>query len=889
VEQRKAEEPELSTAERRLYVSFFENLGISDEKQTFFLSTLLRNVFEASAKLDLHLAPHGASLHSAISRMQVSVNPQEAPTHRWIRVVDRLGFFSDSNSHAERIVNIGLAYAYRHLEVDALAGANAILMSKVQATTPQTVDGDEVVLLPVGGVNVAETSGGAGEDETADGADGPPPIDDPLPREDGESAAEGALPDGGVVFPILPPARAFGAASVGGPSASVGGSIVTTVTTGGVAAAGGPPAGAGQEAPLPSGGIEFTLDGAPPVAATTEGELDADEEEDQAGSASSILPHVIYDRQPTVVPNALAVETVRAVLAGLQDRFDGMAVLRQLLDDSVNVLGRSTPRPMLKPNGKLFPTGAKGDRLALFNRTGGWWPQWRAPHDLPNSLPPVGTVAHVLNPHRPSVSSRWVILVDMSCINDSIKALSIRSARFFTKKSLVPFEMVQRIWGKAPLRLPVVLACMLLLVTKEEGYGTTLAHLAATGRGAIPKNNPLVTASCHEFNTPGISAPVAPTFPLGGPTNDHPRAVPPPARPPNSTAQAEDYSQQYAEMDAALAVEDTAVKTKNRANRVRARTARAVKALARPTAAGSAPPPAAAHSSAAPQSTAAGSSSQAAIPPAVIASTAPTTSAPMSSKRPPASSRAQAAGALAPRPIIKRARKAKGKSSAGIKASATPSTGSSGGAAACGAAVGGGGRGAPLSTDAGAAATAAAGAQVEGAGALVCRVHAPAAAAAASAGAGVAPVQAVGVPAGIAAGCGIGSATPVVGGQPQGVGSVHAGTSQPSGPTPVNLLLHGVAHAAATTHVQSDPPSLFSPPFSPVPFSPTSIFTGSHSANAADAPASAPPVAHSAADFAQEQRMRRERVNADLLAAHASVSDILSARHQSWGNGGGGA
>jgi len=96
-----------------------------------FLFLFLRNLYDAASKLDLHLAPYGTALHCAVSRMVVSTNPQEAPTHRWIRVVDRLGFFTDARS-PERICNLSLAFAYRHLEADALAEANALLLRKSQ-------------------------------------------------------------------------------------------------------------------------------------------------------------------------------------------------------------------------------------------------------------------------------------------------------------------------------------------------------------------------------------------------------------------------------------------------------------------------------------------------------------------------------------------------------------------------------------------------------------------------------------------------------------------------------------------------------------------------------------------------------------------------------------
>jgi len=152
-------ESELTKTERRLYVSFFDDLGISDEKQIAFLAMLLRNVFEASSKLDPHLAPHGAALHSSVSRMQVSDNPQDAPTHRGIRVVDRMGFFSDTNSNDERIVNIGLSFAYSHLEVDALAEANAMLLLVRQVQPTATAAAEE---NPNGGETAALTRAGQG-------------------------------------------------------------------------------------------------------------------------------------------------------------------------------------------------------------------------------------------------------------------------------------------------------------------------------------------------------------------------------------------------------------------------------------------------------------------------------------------------------------------------------------------------------------------------------------------------------------------------------------------------------------------------------------------------------------------------------------------------------
>jgi len=917
------EEPEMSKAERRLYVSFFENLGISDDKQTVFLAALLRNVFEASSKLDSHLAPHGASLHSAVSRMQVSDNPREAPTHRWIRVVDRLGFFSDSNAHAERIVNVGLSFAYRHMEVDALAEANAILLGNVQTTADQTTDGDEIVVLPRGGVDVTPMGGGtsagagagagasagagaggvAGVDATGDDKDGLPPIDEPMQRE--EEGEESALPEGGMSFPNLSPPFALGAANAGGrsggPSASVVTSVNATTATDGAPAAEAAGAAEGQETPLPTGGIEFQLDGANPLAnfpqdksgaaadaeigarggaapagaaPSMEGSIDADEEEEDDGGSSASPPHVIHDRQPTVVPTSFALETVKAVLTGLQDRIDGMAVLRQLLDDSVLVLGRSSSRPALKSNGKLFPKGIRGDRMALGLRTDGWWPQWRAPDGLPkaNSVPPAGTVAHTFNRHRQCVASRWVILVDMKGINDTIAGLSVRSARFFPKNALVPFEMVPRIWGRAPMRLPVVVACMLLLATKEEDFGTTLAQLASAGRATVPKHASLLSASCHEFNTSGISAPVAPDCPPGASSDLHASQSLSQTNPAPPNDQPVDLSQQYAEMEVALDNEDTAIKKNNRAARVRARNA---KAYTHATPRGASTSPAVA-----PSSSAGGSASVRAAAPPSGTSTATLS---RSSRRPPARSRAQAAGALPPRPIDKRARAASSKGAV-VKRSKRPAPASAGAAAgtgAAGASSSGAGGGAPTHGGVGVSNAAAAGAEVCGHPGLVRLVVAPAVTAALSADAGVPPLQAAGALAGIAGAPAPLGAMPTPSGPPTAGATAVAGTRPRSAPAPINpSAVHGGFNGAAAPPDQSFP-SLHTFHSLPPLANSSALRTGTPSEGGADALGLALPHVRSASEFREEQRLRHARVNADLADAHASVLDLLSSRHKS--------
>jgi len=822
-----AAQPEMSKTERRLYINFFENLGINDDKATAFLATLLRNVFEASSKLDAHLAPHGACLHSAVSRMQVSENPRDAPTHRWIRLVDRIGLFSDNDAHAVRIMNLALSFAWRHVELDAIAKANALILGEMQQTVDVAVATNKVAAIPRGGVDLTPVGGGGVGGATGDEAGGLPPIDDPMQQ--GDDDEECALPDGGMAFLNVPPPS--GLANGGDPAGGLSASALTTSTTlgGGRTTTGG-----GQETPLPAGGIEINLDHAPLSGAGQ----DPDETDEDAGQGGHCPPHVIHDRQPTVVPTNFSVETVTAVLTGLQDRADGIAVLRQLLDDSVLVLGRSSARPTVKWNGKPFPTGIRGDRMALGLRTDKWWPQWHAPQDLDkaNSFPPAGTIAHAFNRHRPTGSSRWVILVDMTGINDVIKALSVRSARFFPKNALVQYEMVSRIWGKAPMRLPVVVACMLLLVTKEEEFGVKLAHLAAAGRAAVPTNAPLLSASCHEFNTSGLAAPDAATGPSNVLPGGHGSAAPLPLLP---DGESEEIDDRYAEMDVVLANEASATKTQNRANRIRARTAKAHSATA--TGASSAPR-SAAHAS-------------------------PTT------RRPPARSRAQAAGALAPRPVIKKARAAHGNNSA-AKTKLTRQASAAIPSRAAGAAV-----------DSGPAAVGAGAAAADGVASPHVRlvVAPPAVAPPTVMAANSQPAHPSAVytegPVAAAAVYGVGQAPPAF--AVASDGTVVPGAQAPTASPALNTMPNGgpVAYALPGAPLPCVP-NYFSPSISTGFLLPGAL--PPHSA-AALAPVQPHP---SASDFAEEQRLRRERVEANLRDAHASVSEILSSRHESWGGGG---
>jgi len=107
------------------YIQLFVELEIDDKHKDVFLAGLLRNYHAAAAKLDEHLACYSAAVHAAESRFAHAASVDDAPDQLRIRVHDQLLSFQDADRHAQRVVNVGVAFAYRHLELNAMAAANA--------------------------------------------------------------------------------------------------------------------------------------------------------------------------------------------------------------------------------------------------------------------------------------------------------------------------------------------------------------------------------------------------------------------------------------------------------------------------------------------------------------------------------------------------------------------------------------------------------------------------------------------------------------------------------------------------------------------------------------------------------------------------------------------
>lgn len=501
------------------YARFFQTLGINDGPKVQTLARLLKRFYIVAKQLDNHLAPVGATLHSAVSRMVQSDNPRAPPQHRWIRVVDRLEFFGDADDHASRVVNVGLSYAYRHQEVQHLTATNALRLSNVLPGAGDSVhppiDAAALPQPPAGGVVVSDRQRGSllqpspGGQAGAVGA-GVVPCVDPLPAATDDASL--AVPPGGVVVrreddgliesgnnvpqvaDAVPAQQAAGA-----PDAAAPVDLAALLQDGGIVVArrsfrredaGGGPAAEGS-----------TLSGdpaAPGVAVRSVIFFD--------DSAAQLVTSV----QPLVTPSAAAINCVNTVLDVLKVRQDVRGVLEQLVIDSLLCFARLHGGAAV--NGSSGVPAADDQVMWKMVRkiAHRWWPVWEGPASSVKPLPPPGTVSYLSHPCRAVRSSKWAIEVDMTGINDAIRALVVDSERYFEKSNLPDRECVARLGPKcantvAPLGTSV--ATLLLMGTKEASFCNVLNELVAVGRAPAPKSIPVMEATCHEFETAGLDDP----------------------------------------------------------------------------------------------------------------------------------------------------------------------------------------------------------------------------------------------------------------------------------------------------------------------------------------------------------------------------------------------
>jgi len=462
------------------YVEFFRSLGLTNNNKVAFLARQLQTFYDIAITLDEHLSPAGAALHTAISRMCLPDNPLHAPQHRWIRVHDRLGFFSDEDEHSSRIVNIGLSYAYRHKELDALAEANALQLERLRLTakpsggeatrTPLALSGtsgDEVE-VPIGGASIRH--------------DGLPAARSGSPTASG--AANGAaLGDSGGNKKQRSTSDGHGDLDV-----PLGGSVLYKSADG---------AASGGEDLLPTrGGLIIARRTA--GGASCEGALPPDETLVEVVAAA---PSTCVESQPSLKPSTTAIRCIKEVLTAVSDHNNAKDVLRRLLCDGLLCWARLNHSHQVKD----APTGWPAVRTLLAK----FWPTWQVPNGEPGRMPPVGSVANTSHAGRPTQSGKWAIAVDMSAINPVIYNMAIKSDRYFNKENLPAVVEVCRMGAQHKPPLPTTVACMLVVGTWENAFCSILTNLACAGRSRSLQVSPLVVATCHNFETAGLEESVS--------------------------------------------------------------------------------------------------------------------------------------------------------------------------------------------------------------------------------------------------------------------------------------------------------------------------------------------------------------------------------------------
>ena len=545
-------------------MQFFRKLGILDVQKGIFLASLLRAFRDAASRLDTHLVPFGASVHAAVSRMYAADNPNDLPQHRWIRVMDRSGFFTDSDDHARRVINIGLSYAYRHMELDALAADHAVLLREyrmkgsmsageggaLQVATPAS-------LMPNGGVTVADRAASTAPDAGGHAAQ---------PRGDGSAAPGAGVSTGG----------AAGSSNGGGPAAGA-------VPDPGEGASG-----------IPSGGMVVRRrgaakdqdDGGTLKAATSiaqdnthtstgavvnemaAGDVDkpsslqkinaegaGDSDGDDIHTAVRVNSNV-YATQPMIKPTTSAVAAVCAVLESLKDFEDVQVHLWDIMEKSLLCLARAAPGTAAQPSLGVFSATADGTWKGVATILSKWWPVWKAAVGAPMGLPPDGTLTSVRNAGRTARSSPWMVIVDMVDINPTLQRLAADSTRYFPKGELPLTTTVKRVAAGSRAPLMEVVASLLLVATNETSFCPILEDLASSGRSTARRNGPLLAAACHSFVSSGLSGTSAAPTPAPGRVGSTPPAVPPAAgtttakAPVGPSSGAADKA--YVEMDALL-------------------------------------------------------------------------------------------------------------------------------------------------------------------------------------------------------------------------------------------------------------------------------------------------------------------------------------------------
>jgi len=485
----------------RDYIQFFVDLGIEDDHKDVFLAGLLRNYHIAAAKLDKHLAGYSAAVHAAVSRLAPATGAHDAPEHLWIRVHDRLGFFHDEDRHAQRVVNVGMAFAYRHLEMNALAATNAQVLVDLGNTGDDPEALVNVVKVPPPTGDFVAPGGLVIGNPGKDHADGGGPLPGGGASRNGAGASASAASSGakGASRTVVIGGDGGGASTAGGGDVNADEVMVPSATTlAGVLTASGTTAttGATPAAYVGHEGANLEHPGVVRIAAAT----------------------LLRDTQPHVTPIGTALAAVKGVLTSVADREDIDDAVRQLMTDSLLFFARnhSTRRKVASSaRGHMETSAASWAGLGdILDR---WWAMWEAPPGV-RVMAPDGTTAAIRNSGRSSRKSRWCYSVDMTGVNGVLQSIARRHTRYFKKANLPSVESVERIVEKDALPLTRCVAVMLLMGMMDAEYVRALIQLGSTGRGEHSKNAHISSATCQAFLSSGLATALPPIAPTPSPS-----------------------------------------------------------------------------------------------------------------------------------------------------------------------------------------------------------------------------------------------------------------------------------------------------------------------------------------------------------------------------------
>jgi len=491
--------PAVPDAPDEEYMQFVRSLGIGDSTKVAFLAPLLEAFHEVAMKLDEHLARPGTIWRPAISRKCEGDNHTDAPQHRWIRI----GFFSDNDKHASRMINLGRSFAYRQKELDTADKAIALRLERTRAAVDRdpsegatvgqdhlggaavgqgdVADADEV---PAGGFVVRNdvTSGGSGRTASRDEV-----VEAHLSDDDGLD-----VPLGGAVVRR----HVAGQPGSDGPGELPKGGVL-------VVARRDPPGGAASTRASTAAAAAAAATAA--AAAATAAAAAADE-----APASALVELVGFaktsDRDtppPLLTPSDEAVACVTRVLDLIRERDDCKDVLRKLHVDGLVCLARLHGGQSVE--GVIAANNVETDWEPVRSLLQNCSPSWSIPAGSQPMTPVQGTAAAVLNPLRRAQSSNWVMCVDMTTTNVAIRQWSGKAEWYFKANELTDTIDVVRMAPSLKPPMATTIASMLLVCTWDPTFCSLVTQLATAGRAPTPRAAPLEEAACHNFEASGVS------------------------------------------------------------------------------------------------------------------------------------------------------------------------------------------------------------------------------------------------------------------------------------------------------------------------------------------------------------------------------------------------